>query len=189
MKANLLELANGDPVLAGSPAGRRMRKALLKMASATTQRDLFLLNFSGIDVATSSYLREAVVEFRKSARQEFPELYPVLTKLSAEVEEELVTLLNQMGEAFWLFEVDGRGTVRKRRLIGRLDPKIKEALDLIETGRGFDALALWKSTNSTESVGVTAWNNRLASLSKQGLVFEFRSGKQKFFRPLAEMGA
>ena len=144
-------------------------------------RGLFFIDFSGVSVATSSCLRECIVEFRRSARDEFLHLYPVLANLSHEVEEELVALLNQMGEAFWLFEVDARGRTRNRRLVGRLDPKIKETLDLIETGKGSDATALWKSTNSTESVGVTAWNNRLASLSKQGLVFESRSGSRNSF--------
>jgi hypothetical protein len=92
-----------------------------------------------------------------------------------------------MGEAFWVFDL-ARETIKKQRLIGRIDPKLKETLELIEDGQGHDATTLWKGTNSTESIGVTAWNNRLANLSKQGLVFESRVGKQKYFHPLRECG-
>jgi hypothetical protein len=185
MQARLLDISNGDPVLAGSNTGRRMFNSLWELAISSNDH-LFILDFSGIRVATSSFVREAVIVFRKRAREELPHLYPVLTNLSAEVEEELLIVLNQMGEAFWCFTVDKKGDIRKRRLLGRLDPKLQETLDLIDGGRGFDAATLWKSTNSTESVGVTAWNNRLANLSKQGLVFESRVGKQKYFRPLHE---
>lgn len=184
MKVVLTELSRGDSVLAGSSSGRAMFNALWRLAS--DHAGLLFLDFLGIRVATSSFMREAIVVFRNRVRDEFPAIYPVLTNVSAEVEEELVTLLNQMGEAFWVFGLDKKGEIRSRRLIGRLDPKLKETLDLIDAGRGNDAATLWKGTNSTESIGVTAWNNRLANLSKQGLVFESRVGKQKSFRPLHE---
>jgi hypothetical protein len=185
MQTKFLDLSNGDPVLAGSNTGRRMFNSLWELAISSKDH-LFILDFSGIRVATSSFVREAVIVFRSRAREELPHLYPVLTNLSADVEEELLIVLNQMGEAFWCFNIDKKGGIRKRRLLGQLDPKLRETLDLIDEGRGFDAATLWKSTNSTESIGVTAWNNRLASLSKQGLVFESKVGKQKFFRPLHE---
>jgi hypothetical protein len=174
-------------ILAGSSSGRRICNVLFDLAKSN-KGGLFVINFIGIEVATSSFLREGIVEFRRLARREIPESYPVLSHLAADVEEELVALLNQMSEAFWVFELS-KDAVKKHRLIGRIDPKLKEALDLIESGHGYDAATLWKTTSSTESVGVTAWNNRLASLSKQGLVFESRVGKQKYFHPLYECRA
>jgi hypothetical protein len=185
MKVALFKLSKGNPVLAGSDAGRRIYGLLWRLA-AVSEVGLFYLDFVGIRVATSSFIREAVVVFRNRVREELPHLYPVLINLSPEVEEELTMLINQMGEAFWVYSVDSKGAIRARRLLGRLDPKLKETLELIDAGLGFDAATLWKSTNSTESVGVTAWNNRLAGLSKKGLVFESQVGKQKYFRPLHE---
>lgn len=183
-KVSLRRLAKNAAVLAGSSAGRRMSNALWDIAKSC-EPGLFVIDGIGVDVATSSFIREGIIGFRSLVRRERPELYPVLSNLASEVEEELVGLLNQMGEAFWMFDMN-RGVVKKHRLIGRIDPKLKETLELIERGEGFDAATLWKSTNSTESIGVTAWNNRLASLSKQGLVFESRVGKQKYFHPLYE---
>jgi hypothetical protein len=181
-KISLLRLAKGESVLAGASSGRRTRERLWDLAKSSSA-GLFVIDCAGVDVATSSFLREGVVGFRDIARQERSDLYPVLSNLSANVEEEFVGLLNQMGEAFWVFELS-KDIVKKRRLIGRIDPKLKETLELIENGSGHDAATLWKNTNSIESIGVTAWNNRLASLSKQGLVFESRVGKQKYFHPL-----
>lgn len=181
---SLFELAK-DSVLAGSVTGRRICKALSKLANRS-KAGLFVIDCSGVDVTTSSFLREGIIDFRRNIRRENPDLYPILSNLAAEVEEELVTLLMDLGEAFWVFDLS-RGGVKKFRLIGRLDPKLKETVDLIHSGRGYDAATLWKSTDSTESIGVTAWNNRLAALSKQGLVFESRVGKQKYFHPLYEL--
>jgi hypothetical protein len=154
--------------------------------AASAPEGLLVLNFLGIRVATSSFLREAVVRFRQRVREELPHVYPVLTNLVPEIEEELLLLLNQVGEAFWVFNFGKDGEIEGYRLTGRLDPKLRETLKLIGEGHGSDATTLWKSTNSTDSVGVTAWNNRLASLSRQGLVFESRLGKQKSYRPLHE---
>jgi hypothetical protein len=183
-KISLLKLAKENDVLAGSSSGRRMCDALWA-AAKFSEGGLFVIDFLGISVATSSFLRESVLAFRNRTRAEKPDLYPVVTNLVANVEEELTGLLKQTGEAFWVFDFT-KSAVKKHRLIGRLDPKLKETLELIENGHGYDAATLWKGTNSTESVGVTAWNNRLASLSKQGLVFESKVGKQKYFHPLHE---
>src|SRR4029077_129079 len=183
-KIYLRKLGKNSDVLAGSLSGRNMSNALWEIAKSGSP-GLVVIDGAGVDVATSSFLREGIVGLRTFARREKPDLYPVLSNLEPNVEEELVGLLNQMGEAFWIFDIS-QGVVKKYRLIGRIDPKLKETLELIERGKGYDAATLWKGTNSTESVGVTAWNNRLASLSKQGLVFESKVGKQKYFHPLHE---
>ena len=184
-KLKLLAVAKGESVLAGASTGRRIRDQLWEIAK-TSAPGLFVVNCEGVDVATTSFLREGLVGLRDLVRTNRTDLYPVVSSLSDAVEEEFIGLLNQMNEAFWLFELQGNA-VKGRRLIGRIDPKLKETLDLIERGFGHDAATLWKSTNSTKSVGVTAWNNRLASLSKQGLVFESQVGKQKFFHPLHKL--
>lgn len=186
-RISLHRLSNSGGVLAGSSSGRRICNALCEIAKPC-EAGLFVVDGAGIDVATSSFLREGIINFRSRVRREKPDLYPVLSNLVPDVEEELINLLNQVGEAFWVFEI-AQKVVKKYRLIGRIDPKLKETLDLIECGRGHDAATLWRSTSSTESVGVTAWNNRLASLAKQGLVFESKIGKQKYFHSLHECGA
>lgn len=185
-KVHLWTLSRDKHVLAGSQSGMRMYQALWEIAQ-TASPGLFILDFTRISVATSSFLRESVVKFRGALRQERPDLYPVVSNVSMEVEEELVGLLNQMGEALWVFKF-GKSASKANRLIGRIDPKLRESLDLIEQGIGYDAATLWNHTKPTESIGITAWNNRLASLAKQGLVFESRVGKQKYFHPLHECG-
>ena len=184
MKVASLSKLSNKKVLAGSPEGRRMREILSDLAKASDP-GLFVIDFAQIDVATSSFVREAVVIFRNLTRAQRADLYPVVANLNAEVEEELTSVLLQMGDAIWLFDLS-KMDVTGHRLLGKIDPKLRETLDLIENGAGYDAATRWKTTNSTESVGVTAWNNRLANLAKQGLAFESKVGKQKYYHPLRE---
>ena len=41
-----------------------------------------------------------------------------------------------------------------------------------------------RRSNGSEDVGQTAWNNRLASLSRLGLLMEMSHGRAKRYRPL-----
>jgi len=168
------------PILAGSHAGRQLFEQLWNASRDDSLPQIVFIDFSNIDVATSSFLRDSIVAFRRRLREERPNLYAVLINLKPEIEEELAGLLHQMGEAIWVanFSEDG---FSDRRLVGRLDHKLREAIELIETRGHADASALWADTRMTESVGVTAWNNRLAALSRQGLVIEDRRGKQKTY--------
>jgi hypothetical protein len=177
------ELVDGDPVIAGSSTGRRLFAKLIDLAmSKSGGPAVMVLSFAGIEVATSSCLRECVVEFRQRVREMKPDTYVVVADLSENVEEELRGLLSQIGEAIWVFETK-RNKVVDQRLIGRLDPKLMETLEVIRAKKRVDAQALWKAEKS-QSVGVTAWNNRLATLSKQGLVIETREGKTKIYQSL-----
>lgn len=177
------ELAGGDPIIAGSSTGRRLFARLISIATSITDGPAMLvLSFAGIEVATSSCLRECVLEFRQRIRETRPDIYVAVADLSENVEEELYGLLNQVGEAVWAFE-SKRNKLVDQRLIGRLDPRLKETLDSIRSKKKVDAHALWKA-EKYPSVGITAWNNRLATLSKQGLVIETREGKTKTYQSL-----
>lgn len=179
----IIELVGGDPVIAGSSTGRRLfAKLMNSIGSVQNGPKVLLLSFAGIEVATSSCLRECVVEFRQRLRDMKPDLYVAVTDLNESVEEELEGLLNQIGEAIWVFQTK-RNKLVDQRLIGRLDQKLKDTLEVIRLKKKTDAQTLWKAEKSP-SVGVTAINNRLAMLSKQGLVIETREGKTNFYQPI-----
>jgi len=66
-------------------------------------------------------------------------------------------------------------------LVGNLDPTQKQTLDLVCRLGSADAPGLAKKD---KSVGVTAWNNRLATLNSKGLLREQRAGQAKVFKPV-----
>ena len=75
-------------VLAGATAGAQVLSKLIERLGSPARLTVVYLDFSRIDVATSSFLRESVVGFRNYCRRNRPEVYPVLANLNSEIYEE-----------------------------------------------------------------------------------------------------
>ncbi len=183
MHIRLRELA-ASSVLAGARAGRAMLGRLLERVGKDPQEpELVLLDFNGVDVATASFLRESVVEFRNAARRRWVNCYPVVANANESIEEELIVLIKANRDVLILCRVDQDGRSRSPRLIGELEAKQRIAFDLVgelgEAGAGE-----LKSADDTEGVTQTAWNNRLAALSRLGLLMETSRGRSKRYRRL-----
>jgi len=70
------------------------------------------------------------------------------------------------------------------RVIGELDHTQKLTMDEVFRRGEVDAIMLSQTSNE---VGSTAWNNRLAALSGKGLVIEEKKGRIKLYRPVLEL--
>ena len=171
-------------VLAGSAEGR----AFLAQMVQQTGRDpaepqAILLDFTGVDVATSSYLREGVVRLRDMLRSRRSNFYPIVANAADTVLEELTMLLHDHGDAMLACVTDGEGRPQKIEPIGRLEGVQQRMFDLVaEKGEigAVEAQALFPGETAT----VTAWNNRLAALAERGLVVELSRGRLKRYRPV-----
>ena len=183
MRIRLRELA-GNGVLAGARAGRRMLGSLLEWVGNDPQEpELLLLDFDEVEVATASFLRESVVEFRDVVRRRWVNGYPVVANANESIEEELRVLIQPNRDVLMLCLVDKDGCPRSPRLIGELEAKQRIAFDLVEQ-LGEAGAGELKSADDTEGVTQTAWNNRLAALSRLGLLMETSQGRSKRYRPL-----
>ncbi|PYV17557.1 MAG: hypothetical protein DMG21_08005, partial [Acidobacteria bacterium] len=94
----LMKELEGKQVLAGAIPGQ---KAWMKLIERTSQEPLqpepVFLDFKGVDVATASYLREAILNFRNTVRQRRSNFYPIIANANAAVIEELTILLDPRG--------------------------------------------------------------------------------------------
>lgn len=171
----------GNNVLAGATAGAQGMAKLISTISNGTHRVVFL-DFSGIEAATGSYLRECMLGFRSYCRRTQPEVYPVVANMAPVVEEELRDLLVQLSDAFVSCRVSKAGKVTDAKILGRLDERQAETLRAV-VGAG-EANARKLAEQSGDHVGVTAWNNRLAALASKGILTERRSGRLKFYAPV-----
>ena len=71
------------------------------------------------------------------------------------------------------------------RLLGDLDPKQQITFDLVREHRMTDAAQLARDCQDIEHpISQNAWNNRLAALSKLGIIVESNSGRTKYYSPL-----
>lgn len=170
-------------VLAGAPNGRT---AFAKLLAGAVQEPLapepLYLDFSEIDIATASYLRESVLQFRDVIRRQRSNFYPVVANANAQVQDELALLIQASNGILMTCSLDERGTPSQAALIGNLDPKQKLTFELVNQKGETDASELMRDHGTGEAVKQTAWNNRLAALASLGLIYEVSLGRAKRYK-------
>lgn len=182
MKFDLLHFAR-DGVLAGSLPGQDAFLALLKDTVNPPAPVVVFLDFTGVLVATGSFLRESVVAYRNHVRDHFPMLYPVIANASQAVLDELTMLLQLRNDTFVICSLGSGDTVGSPRILGIVDGKQQDALrEVLERGET-DAPTLAKTTPDQKP---TVWNNRLTALVAKGLLMEVGNGKTKRYRAVLE---
>ena len=185
MKIDLMELCNSS-VLAGALKGRTVLSQLLaNITKDPNEPETIFLDFSGVEVATASFLRESVLEFRDIVRRRRSHFYPVVANANEVIRDELKELLRLRRDVIMTCVVSDNSAVGKVSLMGELDPKQRLTFDLIQDHGETDAGTLMRKYGEEEGVKhPTAWNNRLASLASLGLVIEQSQGRAKRYRPL-----
>jgi hypothetical protein len=173
------------PVLSGAQSGRSMLGKLLEaVATEPVEPEPLFLDFAGVYVATSSYLRESVIALRDIIRGRHSRLYPVIANANETVSEELLEVLKSRGSAIMACKLGAEGAVTEAAPLGELDPKQGITFRLVSEGGTTDAAQLMRQHGAAEGIRQTAWNNRLAALATLGLVVELSEGRAKRYRPL-----
>jgi hypothetical protein len=176
----------GNGVLAGAIDGQKAFLSLVQETPAVGKPEVCFLDFAGIDVATTSFLRESIVAYRNHARSSWQNIYPVAANLAPRVREELEAFLFSRGDAFVICELDRNEQPKDVQLIGQLDGKQLFALTAVLKMGQTDAPTLAAQFNAHEQVTPTAWNNRLVALAAKGILVEVSSGRSKKYRPVLE---
>jgi hypothetical protein len=188
-KANRMNIAlvtyAKTEVLAGSASGSEILSQLVGQVNRVSTPTVVVLDFDGISVATGSFLRECVLGFRDYCRRSQPNLHPVVANLTDAVAEELKYLLQSKREVLVACTLKPNGRPIQPEVIGTLEEKQKLTLDAVLELEEVDAAVLAERFSS-EKIGITGWNNRLASLAAGGILMEVRSGRGKRYRPVVE---
>jgi hypothetical protein len=144
------------------------------------------LDFSEVDVATASFLRETVLTYRDTVRRRRSNIYPVVANAGILIIDELAVLTTADNDVVMVCSLENNKEAREPRMIGELDPKQRITFDLVRKRGETDAAELMREhgDDETNRVTQTAWNNRLASLASRGLVVELSQGRAKRYRPL-----
>jgi hypothetical protein len=186
LRHRLIDLTGGQTVLSGANPGRKLLSALIAATPSSEVPTAAFLDFARIEVATASFLREAVIGFRDYARQSLRNVYPVVANLPPAVAEELEFFVRARGDVLWSCELDAGDTVVSARLIGELDPAQRSTFDAAVELGAITAPEL-AARFADQRIGPTAWNNRLSALASKGLLVERKQGKSKSFSPLMEI--
>ena len=183
MRFAIKSYANGG-TLAGALDGQKVFADLLKKTQAPAKPEVCFLDFEGVDVATTSFLRDSIVAYRNHARSHWPNIYPVAANLAAVVREDLEVILNARGDAFVVCRLSKNGAASAVEIIGQIDGKQRVALDAVLHLGETDAPSV--AAHAQEKVAPTAWNNRLGALVAKGILMEVSSGRNKRYRPILE---
>lgn len=175
----------GSATLAGSAMGRQMLAQMIEKTRPMVEPTIALLDFVDVDIATGSFLREAVMGFRDFCRNASGMIYPVVTNANATIEEELATYLRGRNDAIWACSLSSKGQATDPHILGELDTSQMSTIQLIGQHHPISAPELAK-LRPDDKIGTTAWNNRLATLSAKGMLKEVRHGKTKLFSPVME---
>ena len=181
----MLRIASNRVTLAGSAMGRQMLATLIGETKPVTEPTVAYIDFAGIDIATGSFLREAVLGVRDFRRNAIGALYPVVANANAVIEEELSDYLKDRNDAIWACSLDSAELASQPHILGALDAAHQTTLKLLLEHRLISAPELAR-LRPNEGIGVTAWSNRLATLTAKGIAMEFKSGKGKSFAPVME---
>lgn len=180
-------LPGEEPILAGRLSGKRAFLNAFETLPEMAEPTLVLLDFHGVELATSSYLSEAVLPLRDHLRlRRFPG-YVVAANLSDNVREEVEEMLRRSGDALITCNLDAEGHIGNPQLCGKLDDKLQETLALVSRKGDTSAVELHAESQEVDAVGATAWNNRLTSLAAKSLVVEVVQGRAKRYRPVLEV--
>ena len=185
IKHSMLAGATGSATLAGSAMGRQMLAKLIENTKPVALPVVALLDFDRVDIATGSFLREAVMGYRDFCRNAASTIYPVVANANAIIEEELSTYLRGRSDAIWACSIDVEGRAADPRILGELDTTQMNTIQLIEKHYPISAPELAK-LHRGENIGPTGWNNRLATLAAKGMLKEWKRGKTKLFSPVLE---
>jgi hypothetical protein len=187
MKLPVSELAGYRTVLAGAIPGKNLLARMIAEIQRRAEPTPLFLDFTGVDVATNSFLRESILGIRDYCRSAKTNLYPVIANANDIVVEELCTLLEDHGEAMIICQLVGQGNASNAAVVGVLEEKQEITLKAVKALKRANAHALREKFKRTEQIGITGWNNRLSSLAEKGLLMAMKKGRIKYYQPVLEL--
>jgi len=161
-------------IAAGAGDGRRVASKCLEQIKAASLPVLVQLDFSRIDMATASFLREAVLGVRWVVAEE--QIAVVVGGANEQILDDLREVLLARSEVLPILKPIGQIIV-----LGELDPTLRRVLDLVDKHGPISAPELYEAHPEQGIRGPSAWNNRLASLLDMGLLLKRREGRSNKF--------
>lgn len=165
-------------VLSGKDAGRTLLPNLI--AALPTGESLIAVDLQGLDVVTASFFREAFRALRDYVHRSTGGKV-VYVNATKDTLDEAEILADQLGDAF-IFASLNKGVLSDGRVVGHLEDKQAVALRILAELGEADAKNV--KQHSGEGTTTTAWNNRLATLARKGILVERSEGRTKYYKPI-----
>ena len=167
--------------LQGRPLGRKHYARLCELLSEVPTGDIGLLDFSGVEAVTGSWINAALVPLLRWAADEQNDLFPVLLNFNSDWLDELQLVADWTHNCFLVGR--GKGLPRSATVIGPLDVGQRETLDAVMKAPEITGAAL-ERLRPMDGVKATAWNNRLKDLFEKRLIRREKRGREQLYSPV-----
>jgi len=185
-KISVYELSEKKEILAGQPSGRLFLSKLIQVVQPSVEPSIIFLDFSNVELMTSSFFREAILGFRDYCKNANTNLIPVVVGANQDTLDEFSVVLEIKGDVILICELDNNGNPINAKILGVLEETQAITLEAVLKTRETSAVVLEERFRERESIKATGWNNRLTSLAAKGILIERKKGRKKFYSPVLE---
>ena len=168
--------------LAGAASGAMWSQAVRPIIESAAP-GLHALDFTGVRVATVSWLREGVLAIKNYSHAVRPDVMLLVVNLPELVREELVVALEATSGVMIGAELSQELEIHAPCVLGRLDLALGETLRVVQHEREFDAPFV---SREVPNLALSAANNRLAAIESKGILKSERHGRGRIYRPVLE---
>lgn len=163
----LLELSQGDCILASRRKGERLRDAVEALAGIAP---LVVLDFEGADAVTPSFFFGGPWALWERSRVE---QFPLVANLPPDASDDLELVATVMRNPIWLGRFSG-SFFREARLVGPLEETDHLAMSrILEIG----SITATDMSDFDPILSVAGWNNRLSGLWQKKVLARQKSGR------------
>lgn len=184
MIVKLVEVTGTESV-SGETNGLTAMLTVARSIPQDSKEPRVFVDFSGIGIATGSFLRAFTIGLRDFCNEHRPGVSVILANVNDTVREELVDRLRVMREAVVTCKLSAKGSVSAPQVVGVLEEKQMETLRAVNERGEVDAPML-AARDSESDASANKWNNRLALLASKGILKERREGRIKRYSPVLE---
>jgi hypothetical protein len=167
------------PHLQGKMPGRKHFGKLCELLSGCPPGTIVYLDFSKVEIVTSSWINALFVPFFQWASEEEYDLFPIICNLEDKRWIDEFALVAEWSHRCFLI-ANGKIPVAKAKAIGPLDSGQRVTMNAVaELGpvTGAELERAW----TKENIKATAWNNRLRDLFEKRLIRKERRGREQLY--------
>jgi len=173
----------GETLLAGSKLGRKHLPLLVSAALTGGKGETVVWDWSGVELATSSYFASTMAPLLRMAMAGEMEMYPVFLGLNTQSLEELKIVLEAERMPVFLAKRKTGPEFGGVTVIGKLDEAYLDTLREVLRKKEVSTRSLIMSDQNQRKVSQTAWINRLVRLNRLRLVRRKKIGREFVYKP------
>jgi hypothetical protein len=152
----------------------------------TPAGDTIVLDWSGIEIVTASYLGATFGALLRMAVSGDLDRYFVITGMNKSGLDELKLVIEVQKQIALVADLNKDGSLHNVHSIGALDPAYAETLQVVQKLKTASAMNLYQDAPRTRTrIGKTAWINRLSNLHRMRLLRKQRIGREYVFEAVS----